>query len=260
MTFEKSCGAVVFTRIRGEIRYILAQAIGGHFGFPKGHMEPGETEEETALREIFEEVRIRPMLLDGFREISEYYIPDVDVQKQVVFFLAEYADQEIVFQKEELQNAPLVPYDAAMELLTHAESKRILTAAHNFLSREEENTTLNWYHENADVFITRTSGVDMSALYDVFLAYVAPGGKIMDLGCGAGKASRYFVQHGFDAVPIDGCRELCDATTKLTGCPARNILFAQLDYSCEFDGIWACASAFSASSCCMFPKGKWHRF
>lgn len=138
MTFEKSCGAVVFTRIGGEIKYVLAQAMGGHYGFPKGHMEPGETEEETALREVWEEVHIRPILLDGFREISEYYIPDVDVQKQVVFFLAEYADQKIVFQIEELQSAPLVPYDEAMELLTHGENKRILAAAHNSISCESK--------------------------------------------------------------------------------------------------------------------------
>ena len=44
MKHEKSCGAVVFTCIDGEIKYVLAQSLGGHFGFPKGHVEPGETE------------------------------------------------------------------------------------------------------------------------------------------------------------------------------------------------------------------------
>ena len=50
MAFEKSCGAVVFTRVGGELRYVLAQSLRGHYGFPKGHVEPGETETETALR------------------------------------------------------------------------------------------------------------------------------------------------------------------------------------------------------------------
>lgn len=104
------------------------------------------------------------------------------------------------------------------------------------------NTTLNWHRENADAFINRTSGIDMSNSYDAFLARVPPHGKIMDLGCGAGSTSLYFVQRGYEVVPIDGCRELCDATAKLTGRPARNILFDQLDYTCVFDGIWACAS------------------
>ena len=133
MTYEKSCGAVVFTRIDGEIKYVLAQALGGHYGFPKGHMEHGETEEETALREIFEEVHLRPSLINGFLGISEYYIPDIDVQKQVVFFLGEYKDQEIVYQKEELQSAPLVPYEHAISMLQHEDNRRILSEANAFL-------------------------------------------------------------------------------------------------------------------------------
>jgi len=133
MTYEKSCGAVVFTRVDGEIQYVLAQALGGHYGFPKGHVEQGETEKETALREVFEEVGLRPVLLDGFREVSEYYIPHADVRKQVVFFLGEYRGQEIVPQKEELQCAPLLPYQEALETLTHEDNRKILTLAHEFL-------------------------------------------------------------------------------------------------------------------------------
>lgn len=135
MTFEKSCGAVVFTRENGQIRYVLAQAAGGHYGFPKGHVEAGETETDTALREVFEEVHLRPTLIDGFREVSEYYIPAIDVEKQVVFFLGEYAGQDIQYQKEELRSAALVTFDEAMELLQHEENKRILTYANIFLTK-----------------------------------------------------------------------------------------------------------------------------
>ena len=134
MTHEKSCGAVVFTRVGGEIKYVLAQALGGHYGFPKGHVEQGETEKETALREVFEEVGLRPVLIDGFRVESEYYIPHADVQKQVVFYLGEYQDQEIVPQKEELQCAPLLPYQEAVKTLTHEDNRKILTLAHEFLN------------------------------------------------------------------------------------------------------------------------------
>ena len=66
MNYEYSCGAVVFTRIGGEPHYVLVRAkdqpMGCH-GFPKGHMEAGETEEQTALREIYEEVGLRVRLL-----------------------------------------------------------------------------------------------------------------------------------------------------------------------------------------------------
>lgn len=136
MKIEKSCGAVVFTRVDGEIRYVLAQSIEGFYGFPKGHVEPGETEQETALREIREEIGIRPTLIDGFRVVCEHPLPKKPgVIKQVVYFLAEYADQEIVFQKEELLRAPLVSYEEAMALFTFDNSKQTLTQAHDFLRR-----------------------------------------------------------------------------------------------------------------------------
>lgn len=136
MQYEKSCGAVVFTRVNGEIRYVLAQNLEGYYGFPKGHVEAGETEIETALREIREEVGLSPQLIEGFRTCDEHPIPKKPgVIKQVVYFLAEYADQQIAFQKEELLSAPLVSYEEAMSLFVFEGSRRILTEAHEFLNK-----------------------------------------------------------------------------------------------------------------------------
>jgi len=134
MQYEKSCGAVVFTRLNGEIRYVLAQNLESYYGFPKGHMEAGETEEQTALREIHEEVGLCPRLIEGFRTEDEHPLPKKPgVIKQVVYFLAEYENQAISFQKEELMSAPLVTYEEAMNLFVFEGSKRILTEAHEFL-------------------------------------------------------------------------------------------------------------------------------
>ena len=55
MIYERSCGAVVFTRINGEVRYLIIKSLTGIYGFPKGHMENGESEEQTAHREVLEE-------------------------------------------------------------------------------------------------------------------------------------------------------------------------------------------------------------
>ena len=81
MDREKSCGAVVFTRRDdGEIRYVLVQQHSGRYCFPKGHVEAGETEHQTALREIWEETGLRPQILPGFRESESYEVrknPDV---------------------------------------------------------------------------------------------------------------------------------------------------------------------------------------
>ena len=54
MKYEKSCGAVIFD---GD-KVLVIQQVKGHWGFPKGHVENGETEIETALREIKEETNL----------------------------------------------------------------------------------------------------------------------------------------------------------------------------------------------------------
>ena len=55
MTYEVSSGAVVFTRENGGLRYVIVRSLEGYYGFPKGHVEGTETEEEAAFREIQEE-------------------------------------------------------------------------------------------------------------------------------------------------------------------------------------------------------------
>ena len=135
MQLEKSCGGVVFTWEAGELRYLIIRHVGGHCGFPKGHMEPGETERETALREIREEVGLSCILREGFRAEDTYPLPNKPgVTKQVTYFLAEYAGQQIRTQPEEIREAYLLPYSEAMEMLPFPEVKRVLREAHRFLT------------------------------------------------------------------------------------------------------------------------------
>ena len=49
LNYEKSCGAVVFTRLNNNIKYILIQNLEGNYGFPKGHVEDGESEMQTTM-------------------------------------------------------------------------------------------------------------------------------------------------------------------------------------------------------------------
>ena len=134
MVYEKSCGAVVFTRMDNEIKYLLIRNREGIYGFPKGHMQPGETEEQTALREVLEEVGLAVNLLPDFRVRDEHPIPKKDnTIKQIVYFLGEYCDQEFTYQQEELSDAVLIDYETAMSLFQFKSSQEILCAAHNFL-------------------------------------------------------------------------------------------------------------------------------
>ena len=140
MKFEYSCGAVVYTVKDGEIQYVIIESRKGIHGFPKGHREAGETEEETALREIHEEVGLDVSLIPGFRTEDEHPIPmKPGVIKHITYFLAAYEKQTITPQKKELSAAGLYRFDLAMSLLEFENSRRILREADEYLqSRKPE--------------------------------------------------------------------------------------------------------------------------
>lgn len=89
MFHEKSCGAIVYRKFHGNIEILLIKHVNsGHWSFPKGHIEIGETEYQTALREIKEETGIDVLIDTSFREIVSYS-PKKDTNKVVVYFLGE---------------------------------------------------------------------------------------------------------------------------------------------------------------------------
>ena len=135
MDKEKSCGAVVFTRESGEIRYVIVEQRSGQHCFPKGHVESGETEQQTALREIWEETGLRPNLIPGFRETETYEVmKKPGTMKDVIYFIAEYTDQSIDPPAgDEIRSVRLCTYDEALALLEREPRKAVLTKAHRFL-------------------------------------------------------------------------------------------------------------------------------
>lgn len=145
MNYERSCGGVLFTVKDGIPYYVLVQE--NYYGFPKGHMEQGETERKTALREIKEETGITAVIVGDFRKVDHYMLKHKpDTEKTVVYFLAYYEDQEIVYQEEELNGAILVPYQEAIKLVTHIRLKKVL--------REANRVALRWIEKQK----RRTSG------------------------------------------------------------------------------------------------------
>ena len=135
MRFEKSCGAVVFTVVDGVRMYAVIRSNGGDYGCPKGHMEAGETEEVTALREVREEIGVSVSLLEGFRQEEWYDLPNKPgVRKQVVYFLGKYEAQELVRQEAEVSGVQLLPYEEAVERLTFGQMKEVLRKAEAFLN------------------------------------------------------------------------------------------------------------------------------
>lgn len=121
MKYEKSCGAVIFD----NDKVLLIQQVAGHWGFPKGHVEEGETEVETAIREIKEETNL-DVEINETKRFVERYSPAVGVEKDVVFFVAKKTGGDIKVQEEEVKATEWLYPNEAMERLTYETSKNIL--------------------------------------------------------------------------------------------------------------------------------------
>ena len=103
--------------------------------------------------------------------------------------------------------------------------------------------TKDYYNKNAQEFFNQTVKADMSELYDIFLKNLPYNqGKILDLGCGSGRDSKYFLNSGFKVVAMDISEELGKRASEYIGQKVIIQDMRELNYQDEFIGIWACAS------------------
>jgi 8-oxo-dGTP pyrophosphatase MutT (NUDIX family) len=135
MNQEKSCGAVVFFKEDGTLRFLLIRHVnGGHWSFPKGHVEAGENESQTALREIREETGLAVSLDTGFRRITSYS-PAEGIWKNVIYFIAEAKDPQLKTQKEEILDAGWYPYGEAKKKITYPNDAALFEEAAAYLRK-----------------------------------------------------------------------------------------------------------------------------
>ena len=153
MPKEKSAGAIIY-RIENGVRYYLLlhytpsePGKRGQWGFAKGHVEQGETDIETAKREIQEETGITDLkLIAGFKELEKYFFKKSYglegearkkapwVFKLVVFFLAETRTKDVKISDEHIGFVWL-PIQEAIKKTTFKNSKKLLKEADDFLTR-----------------------------------------------------------------------------------------------------------------------------
>ena len=132
---EKSCGTVLFTGRGEDLRFLLIRSTqDGKSGFPKGHVEAGESEVETALRETWEETSLHAKIIDGFRRTACYPLKN-GRRKLVVYFLASYEGEEPRSNPDfESYDFLSLPYREARRTLTFDNAKELLDEAYEFLS------------------------------------------------------------------------------------------------------------------------------
>jgi 8-oxo-dGTP pyrophosphatase MutT (NUDIX family) len=139
MEHEKSCGAVIF-RVGNGTEYLLLHYEAGHWDFVKGHVETGESEEETVKREILEETGLsNNAFLNGFRERIDYFYRRRGrlVSKEVIFYLVRNAGEEQVKISGEHVGYEWLNYPEALARLTYKNAKETLRKAEEHLQRAE---------------------------------------------------------------------------------------------------------------------------
>jgi SAM-dependent methyltransferase len=97
--------------------------------------------------------------------------------------------------------------------------------------------TLRFYGNNAQAYAERE--VTKHTRLIRFLALLAPGATILELGCGAGADSAEMLARGFDVQPTDGSPEMASEASRRLGRAVGTLLFHDLDKVDAYDGVWA---------------------
>lgn len=130
---EKSCGTVLYTVKDNIIYYVLLRSGSSYCGFPKGHVEEGESEHETALRETWEETSVRAEIVGDFRREVSYDLRK-GRSKTVIYFLARFFDQVPAHNPGfEYASYRLLPLEKACDELTFENTKTILREAEEYI-------------------------------------------------------------------------------------------------------------------------------
>ena len=133
---ERSCGAVVYARTWQGLRFALIRSASGNWGLPKGHMEEGESEQETALREVKEETGLTVTLNARFKTIEEHPLGRSGRLKEVAYFLGQTALKTAKPKDtREIRSVEWVSYRKALRLLAFPGDRRVLRDARQFIIR-----------------------------------------------------------------------------------------------------------------------------
>jgi len=107
---------------------------------------------------------------------------------------------------------------------------------------KDKNSNIEYYDNHADEYASQTLLMDMSPVFNEFLTTIPKGGTILDAGCGSGRDSLYFLEHGYQVVAFDASLNMTRIARKITGLAVQNLRFQDMNYDNMFDGVWACAS------------------
>ena len=129
-----SIGVVVFYQFPRSIKYLIIKHRKGHWSFPKGHQDNGETKLETAIRELKEETGISKIdLLKKQVMLKEKYKyagkNNIKTLKKVDYFIAEARKQKVKIDDDEIVNYKWCTLNSALDTITFKESRAMIKKA-----------------------------------------------------------------------------------------------------------------------------------
>ena len=134
--YQLSCGAIIYNMDKGKIYYLLLK-YPTYWGFVKGMVEPGETEEQTINRETAEEAGIYDLqILPHFREVQRYFyrFEGKLIRKEAVYFLAKTNSWTVRISHEH-ENYRWCSFDEAVKLLKRVKPNvNLLKKTQDFLT------------------------------------------------------------------------------------------------------------------------------
>jgi len=136
---EHSAGAVVYREEGGEYKFLILKYGLGHWDFPKGNVEKGESEIETVKREIAEETGIDQIeIIEGFKEGVGYYyrLKGNLVYKTVNYYLAKTEQKDVKLSYEH-EDYAWVTIDEALKYIKHKNSINVLNKAYQYIKNKK---------------------------------------------------------------------------------------------------------------------------
>lgn len=140
MKQEKSCGAVVYKTVNGELYFLVILSVLGHYGFPKGHVELNETEKETTIREVKEETGIDIEITSSFNATIRYIFKfkELEIDKEVNYFIATPLNDVLKKQDTEVDGVYWIKESEVLNVLTYNNSKEVFLKALNEIKNKRQ--------------------------------------------------------------------------------------------------------------------------
>jgi len=205
--------------------------LAGFWEFPGGKIEQNESPEQCLERELREEFGIETQVTHYIGENIHSYN---DKTVRLIAYQVEYLSGDFQLRDHDQMQWVAIPEldslvwaEADIPLISQFKSKVSLT---------------RFYQKQASSYAQETTSVDLETLYARFLQHLKPNAHILDLGCGSGRDSRYFLNHGFEITALDGSSELAKIAENLIKQKVLVALYQDMLFDNEFDAIWACAS------------------